>query len=86
MPNATPGGGLSIQVFNRMAGADGTLTLRLLFCVTFWWDAGTFMVSSVTGEETFLVFQSSLVATKCLTRVEMTCLMIIPLIPCMLMT
>ena len=36
MPNATPGGGLSGQVCNTTAGSGGTVTLRLLFGVTFW--------------------------------------------------
>ena len=40
----------------------------------------------VTAEETLPVFRNSLVPTKCLTRVELTCQMIIPLVPCMLIT
>ena len=81
MLNATLGDGLSGQVSNKTAGSGGTLTLRLLLCVKLCWDVDTSIVLCVTAEETLPVFHNSLVPTKCLTRVELTCPMIIPLVP-----
>jgi len=85
-PSATPGGGPSGQVSNKAEGSGGTFTLHLLLCVTFCCDAGTSIVFCVTAEEMLPVFCNSYVPTKCLTRVELTCPMVIPLLPCMLIT
>jgi len=60
--------------------------LRLLLCVTICCDAGTFIVLCVTAEETLPVFRNSLVPAKCFTRAKLTCPMIMPLVPCMLIT
>ena len=40
----------------------------------------------VTAEETLPVFRNSLVPAKCFTRAKLTCPMIMPLVPCMLIT
>jgi len=42
-------------------GLGGTLTLRLLLCVTSCYDAGTSIVFYVTAEEMLPVFRDSLV-------------------------
>jgi len=68
-----------VRCRTKLRESGGTLTLRLLLRVTFCCNAGTSIVFCVTAEETLPVFRDSLVPTKCLTRVELTCPMIIPL-------